>query len=132
MFGGALDLKRCKTLTNNFRTLVRLLLLQKTKPYENKQKQKSKLKLWLKWHKKDSTRIVIILVINDITIIMYWYLEHWQYHKLYLCILSWKKSGSSINPDIHHSKVPSSELETFVLDTHNPDHLISISTYKFN
>ena len=33
-----------------------------------------------------------------------------------------KKSGSSIKLDIHHSKVPSSELETFVLDTLNLDH----------
>ena len=34
----------------------------------------------------------------------------------------------SINLDIHHSKVFSSELETFVLDIHNPDCLVSLST----
>ena len=32
-----------------------------------------------------------------------------------------KKSGSSINPDIHHSKVFSSELKTLESDTLNPE-----------
>ena len=35
-----------------------------------------------------------------------------------------KKSGSSIDPDIQKSKVPSSELKTLEWDIRNPDYLI--------
>ena len=38
-----------------------------------------------------------------------------------------KKSGLSINPDIHHSKVFSSELKTLEWDILNPDRLINLS-----
>ena len=38
-----------------------------------------------------------------------------------------KKSGLSINPDIHYSKVFSSELKTLEWDILNPDYLIWIS-----
>ena len=38
-----------------------------------------------------------------------------------------KKSGLSINPDIHHSKVFSSELKTLEWDILNPDYLIWVS-----
>ena len=37
-----------------------------------------------------------------------------------------KKSGLSINPDIHHSKVFSSELKTFEWDILNPDRIINL------
>ena len=39
-----------------------------------------------------------------------------------------KKSGSSINPDIHHSKVPRAELKTCDCDCDilNPDWLINL------
>ena len=36
-----------------------------------------------------------------------------------------KKSGLSINPDIHHSKVFSSELKSLECDILNPDLLIN-------
>ena len=41
-----------------------------------------------------------------------------------------KKSGLSINPDIHHSKVFSSELKTLEWINFNPDFLIRISTVE--
>ena len=42
-----------------------------------------------------------------------------------------KKSGSSINPDIHHSKVFSSELKTLEWDILNPHRLINLEiNYK--
>ena len=37
-----------------------------------------------------------------------------------------KKSGLSINPDIHHSKVFSSELQTLECDILSPDLLINL------
>ena len=37
-----------------------------------------------------------------------------------------KKSGLSINPDIHHSKVFSSELKSLECDILNPDLLINL------
>ena len=37
-----------------------------------------------------------------------------------------KKSGLSINPDIHHSKVPSSELKTLEWNILNPDRWINL------
>ena len=37
-----------------------------------------------------------------------------------------KKSGLSLNPDIHHSKVFSSELKTLECDILNPDLLINL------
>ena len=37
-----------------------------------------------------------------------------------------KQRGSNINPDIHHSKVPSSQLKTFEWDILNPDWLINL------
>ena len=37
-----------------------------------------------------------------------------------------KKSGLSINPDIHHSKVFSSELKTLEWDILNPDRIINL------
>ena len=36
------------------------------------------------------------------------------------------KSGLSLNPDIHHSKVSSSELKTLECDILNPDLLINL------
>ena len=41
-----------------------------------------------------------------------------------------KQRGSNINPDIHHSKVPSSQLKTFEWDILNPDWLINLEINK--
>ena len=37
-----------------------------------------------------------------------------------------KKRGLSLNPDIHHSKVFSSEIGTFEWDILNPDRIINL------
>ena len=37
-----------------------------------------------------------------------------------------KESGSSINPDIHHSKVPRSELKTLECNIFNPNLLFNL------